>query len=187
MGNVENFEVSGKAFGTLVAGVNRDQLSNATPCTEWNVRQLINHVVTGTQWFTTMLRHQPAPDRSIDHLGDDPAAAFDAAFAELLAAFAEPNALESTYEHRLGPVSGDRLAAMRANEYMVHGWDLAVSTGQPVGALPDEIVPDCLALYEELLGDRPREAGGAFGAPVEVADDAAPVDQLVAYFGRDPR
>jgi uncharacterized protein (TIGR03086 family) len=187
VGSVEDLERSGRAFGALVAATAPEQLAAPTPCTEWDVRQLLNHVVTGTQWWTTMLRHEPAPDRSIDQLGGDPAAAFERALDEMLSAFGAPGALEQSYEgHRLGPLTGSRLAAMRTNEYLVHGWDLAAATDQPV-ALPEDLAASCLALYEEILGDGPRQPGGAFGNLVEVSPDAPPIDRLVAFFGRTPR
>jgi uncharacterized protein (TIGR03086 family) len=74
---------------------------------------------------------------------------------------------------------------MRTNEFMVHGWDLAQATGQAV-ALPEELAPKCIALYTELMAGRPRDPGGAFGMEVPVGADAAPIDRLVAYFGRVP-
>ncbi|HVB06903.1 MAG TPA: TIGR03086 family metal-binding protein [Acidimicrobiales bacterium] len=188
MGSLEDLQQAGSAFGELVAGTSAAQLAAATPCSEWDVRALLNHVVTGTQWFTTMLRAEPAPDRSVDQLGEDPAAAYRAALGEFVGALGEPGALEASYEgHRLGAVSGARLAAMRTNEYMVHGWDLANATGQSAAVLPEALVPGCIALYEEMLAGRPREPGGAFGVPVELAADAPPLDRLAAFFGRTPR
>jgi uncharacterized protein (TIGR03086 family) len=186
MGAMEDLGAAGDAFGALLEHTRADQELAPTPCSEWNVRQLVNHVVTGTRWFSAMLRHEEGPDRSLDLLGDDLAAAFRGAFEDFVAALGEPGALEGTYEHRLGPVSGERLVEMRTNEYMVHGWDLAVATGQPA-ALPEEVAPRCQALYQELLGDRPRPEGGAWAAPVELGEDASALERLVAFFGRDPR
>ncbi len=186
MGSIEDLERAGQSFGALVAGTTPEQLGDSTPCSEWDVRALLNHVVTGTQWFTTMVRGEPAPDRSVDQLGDDPGAAFEAALGGFIEALRAPGAFEGSYEHRIGMVSGSRLAEMRTNEYLVHGWDLAVATDQPV-ALPEDLAPQGIALYEEMLAGRSREPGGAFGSVVPIAADAPPIDQLVAYFGRTPR
>ena len=70
--------------GRLVAGVKPDQWDLPTPCTEWNVRQLVDHLVSGQQLFARVLRGEPfeqavADLRSVDdRLADDAAAAYDA-------------------------------------------------------------------------------------------------------------
>ncbi|HKB30167.1 MAG TPA: maleylpyruvate isomerase N-terminal domain-containing protein [Streptosporangiaceae bacterium] len=63
------------ATGDLVAGVRDDQWDAPTPCTGWNVRDLVNHVVGGNLAFASLLRGQPpSRPRAADHLGGDPAA-----------------------------------------------------------------------------------------------------------------
>src|SRR5665213_3247332 len=117
MGSLEDFDVARVEFARLVALVPLSSLEGPTPCTEWTLRQLLNHVVTGTQWFTTVVLSEPAPDRTVDQIGSDPSGAFARRADEFRAAIGEPGALEGTYVHPAGAVSGERYTLMRINEY----------------------------------------------------------------------
>ena len=61
---------------------------------------MLNHVVTGTQWFTTVVLGEPAPDRGADQILSDPSGAFARRADEFRAAMARPGALEATYTSR---------------------------------------------------------------------------------------
>jgi len=182
---IEDFDEARGGFERLVAGTPLSSLEDPTPCTAWTVRLLLNHVITGTQWFTSLFEGQPAPDRTVDQVLDDPIAAFRLRADEFRAAMAAPGALEGSYHHPIGDLPGSRFVRMRMNEYVVHGWDLAQATGQSP-EFADRIVLDCLAMYSEMLEGRPREPGGAYGTVVATAPDASPLDRLVAFFGRTP-
>ena len=65
-------------------------LEDPTPCSEWSLRQLLNHVVTGTQWFTTVVLGEPRPDREPDQILSDPSGAFARRADEFRAAMARP-------------------------------------------------------------------------------------------------
>jgi uncharacterized protein (TIGR03086 family) len=85
----------------------------------------------------------------------------------------------------MGDMPGPVYLQMRANEYMVHGWDLAQATGQ-MPRFPDEAALSCLEMYRTMLAGREREVGKGFGIELPTAPDAAPLDRLVAFFGRTP-
>ena len=57
--------------GEVVDNVKPDELGNSTPCTEWNVRQLVNHLVVGNYRFASILRREgpPAPDAILQSSG----------------------------------------------------------------------------------------------------------------------
>ena len=59
-----------------VSAVRHDQLGHSTPCTEWTVRQLINHMLTGNLFFVSLATGAPPPDLTADHVGDDHVASF---------------------------------------------------------------------------------------------------------------
>jgi uncharacterized protein (TIGR03086 family) len=82
-------------------------------------------------------------------------------------------------------MSGPTYLMMRANEYLVHGWDLARATGQ-VADFPDDLCLPCVDMYRQILASRIREPGRGFGIELPVASDAPPLDRLVAFFGRTP-
>lgn len=176
----------------LVATVGEEQWSQPTPCAGWTVRDLVNHVVLGSQTFTGILRGEQAPSpeemgrlRSSDQLGDDPLPAYREAADGLLAAFGQPGVLEQTFPLPIGPAPGIAALHLRIVEMLVHGWDLAQATGQPA-RFSDDIVEPALAFTQRRLADLPPAppGQGPFGPPQPVLDDAPAVDRLAAVLGR---
>ena len=174
-----------------VAAVSADQWVLPTPCSDWTVRQLVNHVVGGNRLTTRVLRGEPLPPldqlgrrANEDQLGDDPAAAFRASGDELLAALRVPGALERPYTLPVGTLPGTAVVHLRTVETLVHGWDLVQATGQQV-PFPDELAAGELTFTTELLGRLP--AGRQPFAPAQPVTDAAPaIDRLTAMLGRTP-
>jgi uncharacterized protein (TIGR03086 family) len=80
--------------GAVFDGVKVEQWGDPTPCTEWTVRDLMNHLVGGTRQFISLMTGGGPLDRSLDYLGSDPAGSFRDAAAELRAIFAADGALE---------------------------------------------------------------------------------------------
>jgi uncharacterized protein (TIGR03086 family) len=72
-----------------------------------------------------------------------------------------------------------------ADEVIVHGWDVAVSSGQTAG-WPPELIDAAIALVEPMTAPNPEGVPGMFGPVVAVASDSSPLEQLVALTGRDP-
>lgn len=177
------------ATGELIAAVGEDQWSNPSPCPEWNVRGLVNHLVFGNRMFAGILRGEPSPPvedlprlRAVDRLGDSPSAAHREAGAELLAAFSRPSVLERVFQAPIGNVPGMVMLHLRVTEELVHGWDLAHATGQPA-RLPDDLAEDELAFSRTQLDvNVPRS--GRFGEAQPVADEAPAIDRLAAFLGR---
>jgi uncharacterized protein (TIGR03086 family) len=173
----------------LVEGVGADQWHAATPCTEWDVRQLVDHVTTGNGLFAAIaggerpegpdgmqrlrLRATPAP-------GDDPVAAFRDAADALRRAFSAPGFLEGRYPTPLGEREGPFLVEMRTTENLVHGWDLSRATGQMVD-FPEEATERALEMVRAALAGRPRPM---FGAEQSAPEGAPPLDRLAAFLGR---
>ncbi len=167
----------------LVDGVRPEQWSNATPCAEWNVRALLNHLVGGFLRTTAQIRDQPLPDRSQDHLGDDPRAAFAAAAQATHDAFLQPGVMESVYPSPIGEVPGMVLVQIRILELLVHGWDLARATAQ-TPEMPEDLAEQALFLTRLQLEGQPRD-GGPFAAERAAPAGAPPLDRLAAYLGRE--
>jgi uncharacterized protein (TIGR03086 family) len=171
------------ATEAVVAGIRADQWPAPTPCTELDVRAVLNHLVSGNLLFAALVRGEPRPDRGADHLGGDPLAAFRQAAGRLREAFAGPGVLESIYTAPFGTGPGAALVHVRTVETLVHGWDLARATGQPA-AFPEDVAERALAAAKQQLTARPEGPGAPFGAVVPVAEDAPAIDRLAGFLGR---
>ena len=167
----------------IVAGIPAGQWQAPTPCTELDVRELVDHLVTGNLLFAALVRGRPLPDRGEDHLDGDPLAAFQRAAGELREAFAGPGVLESVYTAPFGSGPGTALAQVRILELLVHGWDLARATGQQAD-FPADVAGRALAAARRQLAARPEGPGAPFAAEVPVPDDAPAVDRLAGFLGR---
>jgi uncharacterized protein (TIGR03086 family) len=166
----------------LIAGVEAHQWTSPTPCTEWNVRAVVDHLVSGNLYFAALVRDEPRPDRNPEQLADDPIDAYRSAAATMRAAFAAPGVLERTYQSSIGPAPGSILVHLRITELLVHGWDLARATGQPA-ELPADLAEQELALWRSRFGDGLSD-GLPFAPAQTVAAEAPAIDRLAAFLGR---
>ncbi len=118
----------------VVAGVGRDQWSEPTPCAEWNVGQLLNHIIAGNWWAAELGRgatiEQVGSKLDGDQLGDDALGSYDRSAEAAAAAFEAPGALDAPCAVSYGPVPGSVYAGHRFIDVLIHGWDLAAATGQ---------------------------------------------------------
>lgn len=177
-------------MGELVAGVRPDQWASASNCPEWDVRALVQHVVYGNRYYTGTLSGQGRPDRGRvsglpdqDQLGDDPSAAWQDSAAGMLSAFGAPGVLEQTFPSPLGPMPGAGLAGLRLTETLVHGWDLARSTGQSP-AFDDAVAQNALDFTTRSLPPGADRSSFPFAAERPVSADAPAIVRLAAHLGR---
>jgi uncharacterized protein (TIGR03086 family) len=157
-----------------VAGAH--DLDAATPCPEWRVRDLMNHMLDTQRYFAGAARGKdaslPFPNPP-PLLTDDPSSDFDRASADVMDAYGQDGVVERT-----GPALG-----IAFSDQLLHGWDLARATEQNA-TMPDGLAE---AAYECIHGrftDDQRK--GVFGPEIPVGDDATPQQRLLAYTGRDP-
>ncbi|MFI7062138.1 TIGR03086 family metal-binding protein [Kribbella sp. NPDC050124] len=170
-------------FARLVGEVRPDQWTAPTPCTDWNVRELVNHVVGEERWTVPLMEGKTIADvgDSLDGdlLGDDPVtAAYAAARAAQEAAGAPIEKVHLSYGAEDAPEYLRQLAA----DHLVHGWDLAAAIGAEA-QLDPELVDEVATWFAE-RADLYRSAG-MVADPMEGFTD--PGDQLIGAFGRDPR
>ncbi|GAA0711950.1 hypothetical protein GCM10010199_09770 [Dactylosporangium roseum] len=165
---------------TIVATVTADRFDDPTPCADWNVRALLNHLVYENLMWTSLANGNPRTDFTADHLGDEHVAAFRASAQGALTAFRRPGMLTQRY----GPAPGWRLVEQVVIEMLVHGWDLAKATGRPTDLAPD-IAATTLATVHKIYGELPRTPGGSFAPTQPVPDRASTTDRLAAYLGRN--
>jgi uncharacterized protein (TIGR03086 family) len=173
--------------GKIVAGVRPDQLGDPTPCAEWDVRELLNHVIGVSDAFSRAAAGEPIkpPAPRTDYFrGDGYAAAYEAATAAMLATWHAPGALDATITLPFGDAPGSVAASINFVDVLVHGWDLARATGQDATLDPDLAEP-ALEVSRNLVSDQFRSAG-AFGPEVAAPADASTANRLVAFLGRTP-
>ncbi|MBA2768363.1 MAG: TIGR03086 family protein [Sporichthyaceae bacterium] len=169
-----------------VRTVTDDQLGAATPCSEWDVRALLNHVVGEDRWTAPLVEGQTIEEVGDrfdgDLLGVSPGDAAEEAGKEAVAAFAEPGAGERTVHLSFGDTPAQEYAWQLTADHLVHAWDLAVATGGDT-RLDDELVRAVarwFADWEELM-----RGGGAIGPRPETSA-TSDQDRLLVAFGRDP-
>ena len=173
------------ATDRLIAGIGDQQWQNPTPCTEWNLRDLVDHLVAANRRFSSMLHgEQPAAAATQDAAGDDGdlVAAYRDSGKRMLAAFRQPGALEQTVTLPIGAAPAIAALHLRVTDLLVHGWDIAQATGQPA-RLPEQLAAQELEFTRAKLADMPADRR-PFAPPQPVADDAPASDRLAAYLGR---
>ncbi|MHB6906593.1 TIGR03086 family metal-binding protein [Streptomyces sp. DB-54] len=175
------YERVGRAVGALVAGVRPADLARPTPCADWTVRQLLDHLVWESLMVTSIAEGTPRTDHAADHLGHDPRTAFEDATRTALTTFRSSGMLTRTFGPYEAP--GALLVQQVVVELLAHGWDLARALGAPTGLAP-EVAEETLAAARRIYGAAPRTEGGSF-APERPAPPGAPAaDRLAAYLGR---
>jgi uncharacterized protein (TIGR03086 family) len=172
------------ATATVVAGIGPGQWTAPTPCTELDVRAVLNHLVRGNLLFVAIVRGEQWPAPGTDHLGDAPLAAYEQAAAGLREVFAAPGVLEQEYTAPFGTGTGAGLVHVRIIEVLAHGWDLARATGQAVTGFPEDVAERAVGRSRRQLTARPEGPGAPFAPEVPVPDDAPAVDRLAGFLGR---
>jgi uncharacterized protein (TIGR03086 family) len=171
------------AVGELIDAIQPDQWSAPTPCLDWTVHRLVEHLIGKNLVFTAVLAGRPLPQRGDGVPSERLVRAYRDSAAELLDAFGQPGVLERTYQGPLGAATGAERLAIRLYDLVAHGWDLAQALGRPA-ELPEDAAEESLA-FARADGRAVRPGGGCFGPPRPVADGAPAIVRLVAFLGRD--
>jgi uncharacterized protein (TIGR03086 family) len=184
---IELLVLANDEFARRLRLVGPNDWRRPTPCSEWDVRALVNHVVGANVRYQLLLNGAPTEQveatRTVDHLGDDALASFVATADGVVACFYEDGALERITHHVTGDRTGHELLSMRILDAEIHGWDLARAIGADE-ALDEDVVAFLLAYTADLdLGPEQRAFALADG---DVPRNASLQDQLLHRLGRDP-
>ena len=172
----------------VVDGITEAQLDLPTPCAPWTVRELLSHMVSQHLRFGAVARGEdPEQACPLDkaELGDDLAETFRKSSASVVAAFAAGADDALVLLPEIGrPVPLGVLISFHMFDFVVHGWDVAVSVGASY-APPAELTS---VAYEVggLIPDVSRVPGGSFAPVVNVGSDADALARLLGLAGRDP-
>jgi uncharacterized protein (TIGR03086 family) len=178
----------------LVRSIPDGRFHFATPCAEWDVKALCNHIYAGDIIVSTRILEAPLPDPKSgeDRLGDDPKGKISAAFGELRELLSKPDALDQAVITSRDGVDYERelegLVSRRIADLVVHVWDLQKALGRSTADFDPELVAWTQRHFEDRFDgyDRaqpPVIASVAEEKPLPAGANAA--DRLAAFMGRD--
>ena len=174
-----------ETFDAVLRRVRTDQWTAATPCVEWDVRTLVNHVVGEDRWVPPLLAGltiaEVGDTLAGDLLGDDPQSAWDRARLEA------EEAVSAMPDHRIvalsaGPTPVAEYLWQLAADHLIHAWDLATAVG--IALVFDDDLAAAVEDWFTTWEDRYRQVG-AIGPRVAVPNGASRQHRLLAAFGRD--
>ena len=185
--DLSTLQVVTDRFGAALAQVPPERYGDPTPCPDWTVVDLVDHVIGGNRWASMVLagaegrsalaevRKLPVTaDRRLDHQPSVTAQreAFEAASPD------------TPIAHLVGPITAERFLAMRTSDVLIHTWDLCRAVGLDE-RIPPELVAAGLAMLTPMAGF--MAATGYFGpghegAPLPTDDQ----ERLLHLTGRRP-
>jgi uncharacterized protein (TIGR03086 family) len=178
-----------RQMARLLDGLTDDQLAAPTPCEQYTLGDLIDHVGGLSLAFTAAAAKKLGPDTSQGPSGD--ATRLDADWrtripgrlAALAEAWRDPEAWEGMTQVGGVDLPGDMAGKAALNELVIHGWDVARASGQTFGCDP-KALDSCLQFVS--LVSAPEQADSIFGPAVDVPADAPMLDRVLGLTGRDP-
>lgn len=194
-GIIDRYTAASAGFERILRAVRPGQWHAPTPCTEWDVRLLANHMTRGNLTYVGLAAGGRAADflrlRDTDALGEDPVGAYAASVRQCTEAFTSPGVLDMIVDYPLGPIPGRQALAVRATDSVIHTWDLARAIGAD-DTLDADLVTWIDTHIEQIyagLTETPTAAATThryFAAPTATPDHASRQDELLIRFGRDP-
>lgn len=176
MGPVEMFERAASAASVLARSVRPEQMGLATPCSEWDVAALLEHLAGGPGYLLGALE---VDDEGVGRWPDP--AAIDAVVSRL----GEPGALDRLCTSPAGfEWSVAEAAAGTAMDQLIHTWDLAVALDVD-RTLDVEVTAAVVSMFLPQMPEVGRQAGFV-GPAVDVGSDPSAQDVLLGAMGRDP-
>lgn len=186
---VDGFKLLADAHDYLLAaarGVPAGAWGNATPCSEWTVRQVLNHARLDQQALVMQITGLPPagdPFEPADAMADNPVAELTAVLEAATAAWESGRDTESV-PTPMGPMPANIGTAAAALDAGLHAWDIARATGQDL-PLTEEMA-EALEDIASKLVDFVRDSFGKYAPPLSVPEGANRAERLLAFTGRDP-
>jgi uncharacterized protein (TIGR03086 family) len=173
------------ATGAVIDAVPDDLWHAPTPCSEWDVRQVANHLISENLWAEQLLQGRTIQEVGNtlegDLAGSDPALAYRNSVRAATSAVSVPGSMEATCHLSFGDYTGADYAAQLFMDTVVHGWDVARGSQQDA-QLDPSLVQACLPVAEQLANQ--FRSAGVFGENLPIAADADPQTRLLALVGR---
>jgi uncharacterized protein (TIGR03086 family) len=178
------FQRAADGYLARAGDVGGDQWSASTPCADWNVRALVNHVAGEYLWVPELMAGKTIAEVGSrldgDLLGDDPYAVLVSACRAAQAAAGQPGAMTCTVHLSFGDVTGAEYLKQMAIDSVIHSWDVARAVGGDE-SLDPELVDFAYTELQRVADD--WRSGGAFG-PAKTPSDDSTQSRLIALTGR---
>lgn len=191
-----DLDPAAREVARLVDGVTDDQLAGPTPCPDYPVAAMLDHLMGLSLAFTWAARKTTAAEGGSDasapplptaeHLDPEWRTLLPQRLGALAEAWRDPAAWEGITEAGGVSMPADQMGAVALDELVLHGWDLARATGQPFTCDP---ASTAIVLAFTSASAQPEQAAsreGLFGPVVDVPADAPPFDRALGFAGRDP-
>jgi uncharacterized protein (TIGR03086 family) len=180
---VEQLSVILPAVSDLVDRIDPADLHEPSPCARFVLRDVLDHMIVLSGSFSYLFRGQEPPGAAApEDDGRVPAAAFRKAMDDLLDAVRSEGAMERTIEAPVGTMPGEVFARLVAFDGLVHGWDIAHTTGIAF-EVPDDVVAAVDAFARTAISDDLRD-GETFKDAAPAPEAATPIERVAAFSGR---
>lgn len=175
-------------FAGILRGIGEADLTARTPCAEYDVRALLNHLLYWGPWLEASGSKAPPPAVSTGEaeaglVGDGWLGAVEKQTARLVEVFGAPEAWQGMTALGTAELPASIVGGMVLGEFVFHGWDLARATGRSIDVAPE--AAEAVHASAEAMGDRAR-AMKVYGEAVAVADRATPFERALGVSGRNP-
>ena len=187
------FLAAQRAFGDRVHAVREDQWHASTPCADWDVAGLVEHIIDEDKWLTPLIHGldlesagkivEGSRSLPVDGgVGANLVAVWDEASLAAADAIGEDGAMERTVELSRGPTPAAEYLGEMTIDHLIHAWDLGTAIGyrEP---LPADVVETVYGMIKDV---DLASFGDMFKPAVSVPDDAPTLDKLIAHTGRKP-
>ncbi len=171
----------------IVKGTDATQLGLQSPCTEWTVKDVINHITGGSTMFAVCVEEGSVPDDLLgklmggDNLGADYVKSWGIASSRAIAAFESPGALDKMVKLPFGEMPAGVALNIAVFDVLTHAADIASATNQTIE--DTALVEKALEVGRQLIGPDLR-VPGVFDPEQTAPKDATPVVRLLAFAGR---
>ena len=170
----------------FVSNVPDSAWGNDTPCSDWNVKDVVNHIVYENVWMVALFNgrtiEEVGDEFEGDLVGDDPGGAYKRTADEVRAILAQPDAMSRTCQISSGPVTGAEYSKQLFLDTLIHGWDIAVGSSQDA-KLDEYLVQMCTPLAQAIADD--ERYRGAFAEPTVGSESSNAQTKLLALLGRN--
>ncbi|MFI5891248.1 TIGR03086 family metal-binding protein [Actinoplanes sp. NPDC051513] len=185
-----DFDPPVRKLRALLLGIDDTELIHPTPCPDWTVAVLLDHLMVLAQAFAQAARKrtdapgtaEPPPPPSAQHLSRHWRSRLPVHLEELATAWKDPASWTGTSQAGGVTMPATTVGTVAMNELIMHSWDLARATGQEYFADPRTLE----VLIEFLAQAPPEGTPGMFDPPVPTDDELTLLDQALALAGRDP-